>query len=53
MTTISHWVNNEVFAGASGATAPVTNPAAGAPVLTLLMARFFMIGASSALSPPS
>src|SRR6476661_4720287 len=30
MTTISHWVNNEVFAGASGATAPVTNPAAGA-----------------------
>ena len=30
MTTISHWVNNEVFAGASGATAPVTNPATGA-----------------------
>src|ERR1700742_3625795 len=29
MTTISHWVNNEVFAGASGATAPVTNPATG------------------------
>src|SRR6476659_5079419 len=30
MTTISHWVDNEVFAGASGATAPVTNPATGA-----------------------
>ena len=30
MTTISHWVNNEVFAGATGATAPVTNPATGA-----------------------
>ena len=30
MTTITHWVNNEVFAGASGATAPVTNPATGA-----------------------
>jgi len=30
MTTISHSVDNEVFAGASGATAPVTNPATGA-----------------------
>ena len=27
--TISHWVNGEVFAGSSGATAPVTNPATG------------------------
>jgi malonate-semialdehyde dehydrogenase (acetylating) / methylmalonate-semialdehyde dehydrogenase len=28
--TISHWINNEVFAGASTAIAPVTNPATGA-----------------------
>ena len=28
--TISHWFNNEAFAGASTATAPVTNPATGA-----------------------
>ncbi|BBZ21522.1 CoA-acylating methylmalonate-semialdehyde dehydrogenase [Mycolicibacterium gadium] len=28
--TISHWLNNEAFAGASTATAPVTNPATGA-----------------------
>ncbi len=27
--TISHWVNDEVFPGASGSTAPVTNPATG------------------------
>ncbi|VEG52816.1 methylmalonic acid semialdehyde dehydrogenase [Mycolicibacterium aurum] len=27
--TISHWVNNEAFAGASSATAAVTNPATG------------------------
>lgn len=27
--TISHWMNNEAFAGASTATAPVTNPATG------------------------
>jgi malonate-semialdehyde dehydrogenase (acetylating) / methylmalonate-semialdehyde dehydrogenase len=27
--TINHWFNNEVFAGTSGATAPVTNPATG------------------------
>ncbi|SPX96871.1 methylmalonic acid semialdehyde dehydrogenase [Mycolicibacterium chubuense] len=27
--TIAHWVNDEVFAGSSGATAPVTNPATG------------------------
>ena len=27
--TISHWLNNEAFAGASTATAPVTNPATG------------------------
>ena len=27
--TISHWVNGEVFAGSSGASAPVTNPATG------------------------
>jgi malonate-semialdehyde dehydrogenase (acetylating)/methylmalonate-semialdehyde dehydrogenase len=26
---ISHWINNEAFAGASTATAPVTNPATG------------------------
>ncbi|GFM21336.1 methylmalonate-semialdehyde dehydrogenase [Mycobacterium sp. PO1] len=26
---ISHWVDNEVFTGSSGATAPVTNPATG------------------------
>jgi malonate-semialdehyde dehydrogenase (acetylating)/methylmalonate-semialdehyde dehydrogenase len=26
---ISHWVNNDVFTGASGDTAPVTNPATG------------------------
>ena len=30
MNTISHWINNESFAGASTATAPVTNPATGA-----------------------
>ncbi|MDG5482779.1 CoA-acylating methylmalonate-semialdehyde dehydrogenase [Mycolicibacterium gadium] len=28
--TISHWLNNEAFAGVSTATAPVTNPATGA-----------------------
>jgi malonate-semialdehyde dehydrogenase (acetylating)/methylmalonate-semialdehyde dehydrogenase len=28
--TISHWINNDSFAGASTATAPVTNPATGA-----------------------
>ncbi|AEV74658.1 methylmalonic acid semialdehyde dehydrogenase [Mycolicibacterium rhodesiae NBB3] len=28
--TISHWINNEVFAGAGTNTAPVTNPATGA-----------------------
>ncbi|MGP4059035.1 aldehyde dehydrogenase family protein, partial [Mycobacterium sp. 4D054] len=27
--TISHWVDNKVFAGESSATAPVTNPATG------------------------
>jgi malonate-semialdehyde dehydrogenase (acetylating) / methylmalonate-semialdehyde dehydrogenase len=27
--TITHWMNNEAFAGASTATAPVTNPATG------------------------
>ena len=27
--TISHWVNDEVFPGSSGASAPVTNPATG------------------------
>ena len=27
--TISHWVNNDTFSGASGSTAPVTNPATG------------------------
>ena len=29
-TTISHWMNNAVFAGTSAARAPVTNPATGA-----------------------
>ena len=29
MTTITHWVNNEAYPGASGNTAPVTNPATG------------------------
>ena len=29
MNTISHWVNNEIFSGAGGSTAPVTNPATG------------------------
>ncbi len=29
-TTIAHWLNNEAFAGTSGAAAPVTNPATGA-----------------------
>jgi malonate-semialdehyde dehydrogenase (acetylating)/methylmalonate-semialdehyde dehydrogenase len=28
--TITHWLNNEPFAGTSSATAPVTNPATGA-----------------------
>jgi len=28
--TISHWIDNKPFAGDSGATAPVTNPATGA-----------------------
>ncbi len=28
--TITHWLNNQAFSGASGATAPVTNPATGA-----------------------
>jgi malonate-semialdehyde dehydrogenase (acetylating)/methylmalonate-semialdehyde dehydrogenase len=27
--TISHWVNNAIFTGGSGSTAPVTNPATG------------------------
>ena len=27
--TISHWIDNKPFAGSSGATAPVTNPATG------------------------
>ena len=27
--TITHWVNNEAFAGSGGSTAPVTNPATG------------------------
>ena len=30
MPTITHWVNNEIFAGASSDTSPVTNPATGA-----------------------
>ncbi|KAA9157464.1 CoA-acylating methylmalonate-semialdehyde dehydrogenase [Amycolatopsis acidicola] len=30
MTTIAHWVNNEPYAGGSGSTSPVTNPATGA-----------------------
>jgi malonate-semialdehyde dehydrogenase (acetylating)/methylmalonate-semialdehyde dehydrogenase len=30
MRTIDHWMNNEAFAGSSGTTAPVTNPATGA-----------------------
>jgi malonate-semialdehyde dehydrogenase (acetylating)/methylmalonate-semialdehyde dehydrogenase len=30
MSTITHWVDNKPFEGASGATAPVTNPASGA-----------------------
>lgn len=29
MRTISHWLNNEAFAGSSDSTAPVTNPATG------------------------
>ncbi|MDT5126477.1 MAG: malonate-semialdehyde dehydrogenase (acetylating) / methylmalonate-semialdehyde dehydrogenase [Mycobacterium sp.] len=28
--TITHWMNNEPYAGSGGATAPVTNPASGA-----------------------
>ncbi|MDH6244120.1 CoA-acylating methylmalonate-semialdehyde dehydrogenase [Mycobacterium sp. OTB74] len=28
-TTISHWINNDTFAGTSGQSAPVTNPATG------------------------
>ncbi|KAA0093123.1 methylmalonate-semialdehyde dehydrogenase (CoA acylating) [Mycolicibacterium sp. P1-18] len=28
-TTITHWLNNDAFPGASGNTAPVTNPATG------------------------
>src|SRR5262245_15593400 len=28
--TITHWIDNKPFAGGSGATAPVTNPATGA-----------------------
>lgn len=27
--TISHWINNDIFAGSSGQSAPVTNPATG------------------------
>ena len=27
--TISHWIDNKPYAGSSGATAPVTNPATG------------------------
>ena len=27
--TITHWIDNKPFAGSSGATAPVTNPATG------------------------
>ncbi|RRQ27531.1 aldehyde dehydrogenase family protein, partial [Rhodococcus sp. Eu-32] len=29
MTTIAHWLDNKEFAGTSGNTAPVTNPATG------------------------
>ncbi len=29
MASISHWINNENYAGTSGNTAPVTNPATG------------------------
>src|SRR5262245_1995473 len=29
MSTITHWIDNKPFEGASGATAPVTNPASG------------------------
>ncbi|MBX7455827.1 CoA-acylating methylmalonate-semialdehyde dehydrogenase [Mycolicibacterium sp. 3033] len=29
LQVISHWVDNEIFTGSSGATAPVTNPATG------------------------
>ncbi|MDR3662587.1 MAG: CoA-acylating methylmalonate-semialdehyde dehydrogenase [Mycobacterium sp.] len=28
-TTISHWINNDVFTGTSGISSPVTNPATG------------------------
>ena len=28
-TTIAHWINNKPYAGSSGTTAPVTNPATG------------------------
>jgi malonate-semialdehyde dehydrogenase (acetylating) / methylmalonate-semialdehyde dehydrogenase len=30
MASITHWINNENYAGTSGTTAPVTNPATGA-----------------------
>jgi malonate-semialdehyde dehydrogenase (acetylating) / methylmalonate-semialdehyde dehydrogenase len=36
-TTINHWVNNAVFEGNSGATAPVTNPATGAVTAELAL----------------
>ncbi len=29
-TSVTHWVNNKSFAGSSGATSPITNPATGA-----------------------
>jgi malonate-semialdehyde dehydrogenase (acetylating) / methylmalonate-semialdehyde dehydrogenase len=36
--TISHWVNNEAFAGASTGTAPVTNPATGVATAEVALA---------------
>ncbi|MGW0039947.1 CoA-acylating methylmalonate-semialdehyde dehydrogenase [Gordonia sp. NPDC003376] len=38
MTTVSHWVNNKVFPGASNATAPVTNPATGEVTARVVLA---------------
>ena len=37
--TITHWINNKPYPGASGTTAPVTNPATGAVTGEVALAR--------------
>ncbi|EHB53913.1 methylmalonate-semialdehyde dehydrogenase [Mycolicibacterium rhodesiae JS60] len=53
--TITHWLNNEAFAGTSGATAPVTNPATGMVTGQVALANVAdaqkVIGAAAAAFP--